>query len=278
MPKLIDVHAHVHFAAYEDDAREVIDRALSDNIWMVTVGTQRETSEGAIKIAEEYKEGLYATVGLHPIHTSKSYHDEKELGGGDAAKAFTSKGEDFDPHIYKGLANHEKVVAIGECGLDYYRLDEKTKEKQAKVFEEHIMIAGAVGKPLMIHCRDAFADLIEILKVNKRKLKTDYPGIVHFFTGSVDDAKELAELGFYFSFGGVVTFTRDYDESIKEAGIERIVLETDAPYVAPVPFRGKRNEPAYILHTAEKIAEILGKSTEEVQGKTTENARKILGI
>ena len=277
-PKLIDVHTHTHFAAYENDAREVIGRALKDNIWVVNVGTQRDTSVGAIKIAEEYDEGVYATIGLHPIHTTKSYHDNKELGGGEAAKAFTSRGEEFDIDIYKKLALHEKVVAIGECGLDYYRLDEATKEKQAKIFVEQINLANKVEKPLMIHCRAAFPDLIKILKANSGKLKTNNAGITHFFTGTLDDVRELKELGFYFSFGGVITFARDYDEAIKEIGLDRIVLETDAPYVAPEPFRGKRNEPIYVKYVAEKIAEILNEDLESVEKKTTENARQLLSI
>jgi len=278
MPKLIDVHTHVQFAAYENEIDNVIERALSGNIWLVNVGTQKNTSEAAITLAEKYKEGVYATVGLHPIHTSQSYHDEKELGGGETAKAFSSRGEEFDSKIYRELAGHRRVVAIGETGLDYYRLDAATKDKQVKVFKEHIKLAEETGKPLMIHCRDAFSDLIKILKDNALILKPDVPGIIHFFTGSVDDARELLELGFHFSFGGVVTFARDYNEAIKLITLDRIVLETDAPYVAPIPFRGKTNEPSYVIHTANKIAEILGESIEKVQEKTTENARKILSI
>jgi len=274
-PRLVDVHTHAHFAAYKGDSREVIDRALAENIWIVNVGTQRDTSESAIKVAEEYDEGVYATVGLHPIHTTESYHDEKELGGGEAAKAFTSRGEEFDKETYTKLAGHEKVLAIGECGLDYYRLDEETKEKQAKIFVEQIEVAETVNKPLMIHCRDAFPDLIKILKENRNKLK-EKAGITHFFTGSVEDAKKLKELGFYFSFGGVITFARDYDEAIKEIGLERIVLETDAPYVSPEPFRGKRNEPANVKYVAEKLVEILNMDIKTVQKQTTENAIEIL--
>src|SRR3989344_7336387 len=166
-PRLVDVHTHTHFAAYENDTREVIGRALKDNIWVVNVGTQRDTSVGAIKIAEEYDEGVYATIVLHPIHTTKSYHDDKELGGGEAAKAFTSRGEEFDIDIYKKLALHEKVVARGECGLDYYRATgdnpQETREQQKEVFIKHIELAKEVNKPLMVHCRDAFRDLIDIL-------------------------------------------------------------------------------------------------------------------
>jgi len=278
MPRLIDVHTHVQFAAYDSDTREVIDRALEEGTWIVNVGTQRDTSEAAVKLAEEYKEGVYATVGLHPIHTTESYHDEKELGGGEAAKSFTSRGEEFDGDSYRKLAEHEKVVAIGECGLDYYRLDEATKEKQTEIFVEQISLADEVGKPLMIHCRDAFRDLIDILVANRTSLVSPAAGITHFFTGTPENARELKELGFYFSFGGVVTFARDYDEAIREIGLERIVLETDAPYVAPEPFRGKRNEPSYVKYVAEKIAEILGKETKEVEKRTTANARKVLNV
>ena len=278
MPRLIDVHTHTHFAAYENDTPKVINRALEGGVWLVNVGTQRDTSKGAIEIAEKYKEGVYATVGLHPIHTSESYHDEKELGGGEAAKAFTSRGEELDRDVYIELASHEKVVAIGECGLDYYRLDESTKEKQAEAFITQMEVASTVGKPLMIHCREAFPDLIKILKDNKNKLIKGRAGITHFFTGIPEHARELKELGFYFSFGGVVTFTRDYDEAMKEIGIDRIVLETDAPYVSPEPFRGKRNEPAHIKYIAEKVAEILGEDLARVEEQTTENARFVLGI
>ncbi len=277
-PQLIDSHTHAHFAAYKNDSDEVIRRALDEGIWVVNVGTQKDTSEGAIRTAEKYEEGVFAVIGLHPVHTGKSYHDEQELGGGEAAKAFVSRGEEFDFDVYKKLAEHDKVVAIGECGLDYYRMSEDSKGEQIKAFEGQIAVANAVNKPLMIHCRDAFPDLISVLRKNKDKLKKDIPGIVHFFTGKKNDAEELMDIGFYFSFGGVITFTRDYDDTIKRVGLGRILLETDAPYVAPVPFRGKRNEPLYVKYTAEKLAEILGVDLDEVKKQTTANARKVLSI
>lgn len=276
MPKFIDVHTHTHFAVYENP-REVINRALENDVWLVNVGTQRDTSKGGVLLAGEYREGVYAAIGLHPIHTDKSYHDVKELGGGEAAKEFTSRGEEFDYEYYKELGASDKVVAIGECGLDYYRMDESKKELQFRAFEAQIKLSNELQKPLMIHCRDAFTDLISILATNRESLVA-IPGIIHFFTGSVDDAIKLKEMGFYFSFGGVTTFTNDYDEQIKTIGIDRIVLETDAPYVAPVPFRGKRNEPMYIEHIAQAIADKLGLSVEEVAHKTTLNARKVLNI
>ena len=278
MPKLIDVHSHVQFVAYEGERNEVIKRALDEDIWIVNVGTQKDTSWAGVVLAEGYREGVYATIGLHPIHTTKSYHDAKELEGGDAAKAFTSKGEEFDFDFYKELGKNKKVVAIGECGLDYYRLDKETKEKQIEVFEAQITLAKEIGKPLMIHCRDAFGDLIEVLRRNKASLLGDYPGINHFFAGSIENAKNLMDLGFYFSFGGVLTFTRDYDNLVKYIGLERIVLETDAPYITPHPYRGKRNEPLFVKYTAEKLAEILGESIEKIHTQTTENAIKVLSL
>lgn len=276
-PKLIDVHTHVQFAAYDSDIAEVIDRSLKSGIWLVNVGTQQDTSSKAVEVANLYKEGVYATIGLHPIHTEKSYHDSKELGEGVAAKDFTSRGELFDYDFYKKLGGDPKVLAVGECGLDYYRLEEATRDKQLEVFEAQINLSFELRKPLMIHCRNAFRDLIDCIVKNKNKLN-DSPGIIHFFSGTPEDAAELMDLGFYFSFGGVTTFTRDYDASIKKIGLDKIVLETDAPYVTPTPFRGKRNEPSYLVHTAGAIAKILELSSETVAEKTTANAKKILKI
>src|SRR3989344_7172607 len=143
-PRLFDVHTHVQFHAFKDDADLVIHRALDVGVWLVNVGTQQSTSENAIKLAEKFSEslpaeastkaGVYATVGLHPIHTEKSYHDAKELGSSNEALEFTSRGENFDYEYFKKLASHPKVVAIGECGLDYYRLEPTTKKKQSDTF------------------------------------------------------------------------------------------------------------------------------------------------
>jgi len=196
-----------------------------DGSWGFNVGTQAYTSQAAVALAEQYPEGVYAAIGLHPIHTARSYHDEAELGGGEAAKAFTSRGETFDMDYYRPLALHEKTVAIGECGLDYFRFDENEgrdiqMKRQREAFMAQIMLAREVKKPLMIHCRNAFGDLIEILS-SPGYQKIDNPGIIHFFTGTPDDARKLLDLGFSFTFGGVVTFPPrkgksqgDYDEAI----------------------------------------------------------------
>lgn len=274
-PKLIDVHTHVQFHAFANDAEVIIQRAHEAGVWMINVGTQRDTSAAAIALAHRYQEGVYATVGLHPIHTEKSYHDAKELSADD--KGFTSRGEEFDYAFYKKMAEDEKVLAIGECGLDYYRLIEETKKKQTAAFVAQMQLAREVGKPLMIHCRNAFADLIDVLK-QERALLNDVPGIIHFFSGSEADALALMDLGFSFSFGGVITFARDYDASIIYIPMERILLETDAPYVTPAPYRGKRNEPLYIEEVAKKMAELKQRSFEDITSITVKNARELFHI
>lgn len=281
--KLFDVHTHVHFAAFEKDYREAIQRALDAGVKMITVGTQRDTSRRGVEVANEF-DGVWAAVGLHPVHTEKSYHDPKELGGG---TGFNSRGEDFDYEYYKKLAMDPKVVAIGECGLDYYRLatsDKRLatsiKEKQKTTFIKQIELARELKKPLMIHCRsskgtdDAYEDLWRIIQDSKFQL----PKISHFYVGSLVMAKKLVEAGFYFTFGGVITFARDYDEVIKYLPMDRIMLETDAPYVSPAPYRGKRNEPAYVVETAKKLAEIKDISIEQVAEATTNTALKIFGL
>ncbi len=278
MPRFFDVHTHAHFAAFENDYKEVIQRALDNDVWLVNVGTQKDTSAKAVEVAESYKEGVYASIGLHPVHTEQSYHDLKELGAGEKAKAFTSRGETFDYDYYLKLGRNERVVAIGECGLDYYRLGEESKKRQEAAFLSQIELAKELGKPLMIHCRSAFQDLIGILKREGAKLVDPNPGIVHFFTGTEDDALQLKEMGFYFSFGGVTTFARDYDPAIRAIGIERVLLETDAPYVSPAPYRGKRNEPVYISYVAAKMADILGTDLKTVCSATTGNAMRVLRI
>lgn len=281
-PKLFDVHTHVQFSAFKDDADLAIEKALDAGIWMINVGTQKDTSAKAVEFANKYKEGVYASVGLHPIHTEKSYHDSQELSASDmrhetSDKGLTSREEEFNYDYYKKLAENLKVVAIGECGLDYYRLEETTKEKQFSAFEAQIALASEIKKPLMIHCRQAFPDLIDILNTRYKILNTR-PGVIHFFSGSKEDARKLLDMGFSFSFGGVITFTRDYDEVIKYIPLERIVLETDAPYVAPVPYRGKRNEPAHIAEIAKKFVEIKALAVDKVENQTTDNAFKIFGI
>lgn len=300
-PNLIDSHTHIQFSAFKDDGDVVVKKALDAGIWMICVGSQKDTSKSAVDTAGKYPEGVYATVGLHPTHTDRSFHDEDELGT--ASQSFTSKGEIFDYGYYKNLAKNPKVVAIGECGLDYAvfarerqqkRASDEApllrseggssdknidliKSKQKSAFVQQIELASEIKKPLMIHCRQAFPDLIAVLIASRSKLAS-IPGIIHFFSGTKFEATTLLDMGFYFTFGGVVTFSRDYDETIKQMPLSRILIETDAPYVAPEPYRGKRNEPFYVQEVAKKMAQIRGVDLEEISHHTVENARQVFGI
>ncbi len=264
-PKLFDVHTHVNFNLFKDDWKEVCDRAVSEGVWLANVGTQQDTSKRAIEMAEEYEKGVYAIIGLHPIHTSKSYHDLKELGEGGAE--FTSRGESFRVEAYRSLAEHPKTIAIGECGLDYYRLDTETAKVQREAFVAQIELANSVNKPLMLHVREAYPDALAIVK-EYAKVQAN----VHFFAGNWEIAKTFLDIGCTLSFTGVVTFTHDYDEVIKNAPLDRILTETDAPYITPTPFRGRRNEPSYVKYGAERMAQIRGMSYEDFAKATTENA------
>lgn len=302
--KYIDVHTHVNLAAFADDWQEVIARAHQAGVAMINVGTQHDTAARAVSLAHGYDEGVYAVVGLHPVHTSKSYHDPKEFT--DMNKGFTSRGEEFDIAYYRTLAADPKVVAIGECGLDYYRVkteqgnatdismsdrtkgatpgyfrtDAQNDNLQKKAFIEQIELANEVGKPLMLHIRsgedkskNAYRDAYEILKTHAKVL-----GNVHFFAGTYEDAKPFWDMGYSTSFTGVVTFTRDYDEVIKAAPKEMLHAETDAPYVTPIPHRGKRNEPMFVVEVVKKLAAIRGEDEEVFATQLLENARRMFNV
>lgn len=268
--RYFDAHTHVNFVAYNEDREGVILRAKDAGVGMNVVGTQKDTSKDAVALAERY-DNVYATVGLHPIHTAKSYHDVKELGEG--GKEFTSRGEQFDAAAYEALARSPRVIAIGECGLDYYRVDPSTKELQTEVFIQHIELANKLGKPLMLHIRNAYDDALEVLKAHA-KVKGD----THFFAGDWDTAKKFLNLGFTLSFTGVITFTHDYDEVVKNTPLDMILSETDAPYVTPVPHRGKRNEPLYVTEVVKAVAGIKGIEEEIVRDHLIRNAVRVFGI
>ena len=269
-PKYVDIHAHTNFAAFNDDRDLVIRRTHDSCVAIINVGTQKDTSRFAVELAQKY-DGVYATVALHPVHTSKSHHDEKELGEG--GKAFTSRGEIFDIEYYKKLGADKKVVAIGECGLDYYHLDDDTKKLQQEVFRAHIEVANFLKKPLMLHIRNAYADAYEIFKTHSK-----VHGHLHFFAGTWEEAKPFLELGCTFSFTGVITFARDYDEVIRNLPLENIMSETDSPYVTPKPYRGKRNEPLYVREVAHMIASIRNQDQEMVKKALVSNARRVFGL
>ena len=280
----IDTHAHVNINAFKDDWQEVILRTREAGVAHINVGTQQDTSTRAVEIAEQYDDGVYAIVGLHPVHTSASYHDESELG--ENMKAFTSRGEVFDKDFYHNLAKSDKVVAIGECGLDYYRLEKDTREVQEEAFIAQIELANALGLPLMIHTRDSkgnsasakaeagvgnvYDDTYEILKQYVK-----VPGNIHFYAGTYTQAKKFFDIGFSVSFTGVITFAKDYEEVVKNSPLDLIHAETDCPYVAPVPFRGQRAEPLMVREVYKKIAAIRGEGEEEVREQLLQNATNL---
>ncbi|PIP68897.1 hydrolase TatD [Candidatus Nomurabacteria bacterium CG22_combo_CG10-13_8_21_14_all_32_8] len=285
-PKYIDVHSHVNFKVFEEDQDAVIRRALDSETWFFNVGTQIDTSLAAIKLAHRYQEGVFAIIGLHPIHTGKSFHDEKELGA--EGKEFTSRGEVFDKNTYRELLKDPKVVAIGECGLDYYHMDEESIKKQKEAFIEQIELANEVKKPLMIHVRNNYEDesknaYVDILEILKKYAKVK--GVIHFFEGSLENAKDFILIGFMISFTGAITYPPrkngrncEYEEIIKNIPLNMILSDTDSPYMAPVPYRGKRNEPSYVKEIVKKIAEIRGLSEVEVAKAIVENAKRIFDI
>ncbi len=289
-PKYFDIHTHVNFAVFDEDRDEVIKRAHESGVLMMNVGTQKDTCQKAILIAEQY-DNCYACIGVHPIHCSKSHHDEAELGEGN--REFTSRGEEFDYDYYLELAKHPKVLAIGETGLDYYHRESVGKtqeaidenvEKQKRIFLEHIRLAQEVGKPLMIHARpskgtmDAYQDVIDILRQeamgDRQKVKANF----HFFVGDIPTAQKILDLGCTMSFDGPITFARDYDELIRFLPLESIMVETDAPYASPLPHRGKRNEPSYVAEIAKAIASIRGEEENMVIEKLLENSQRIFGF
>jgi TatD DNase family protein len=279
MPKFIDIHTHVNLKAFDEDVDATIARALAADTWVVNVGTQIDTSRKAVEIADRYAEGVYAIVGLHPVHTGASYHDEQELGEG--GKGFTSRGEVFDKEPYRTLLQNPKVIGIGECGLDYYRCTEESIAAQKKAFIEQIELANEFNKPLMLHIRNNKEDNIHNAYTDAFKLlqqHTKVKGDVHFFAGSIEEADMFISLGFTLSFNGVITFTHDYDTVIKHTPLNMLLSETDAPYVTPTPHRGKRNEPAYVSLAVKRIAEIKELPFEQVAFALVTNARRVFDI
>lgn len=256
--KYIDIHCHLNHDDFDLDRQESINRAKEQGVAMIVVGDDMKTSLQAIKIAEE-NENIWAIIGQHPT---------------------TVKSEEFDIKKYSELVKHPKVVGIGECGLDYFRDDYADKALQEELFIKQINIANENKKPLMLHIRNgkskdqnAYLDAIEILKKHSK-----VHGDVHFFAGNIHEAREFIKLGFRLSFTGVITFARDYDEVIKELPLNMIMTETDAPFVAPLPYRGQRNEPTYVIEVAKRIAEIKGLNFDEIISHFTDNAKTLFNI
>ncbi len=262
--KYIDIHTHVNLDAFESDFHEVTEQTLSEGVAHINVGTGKETSKKAIELARQF-EGVFATVGLHPVRA----------GGGSEVEG----GEVFGKEEYRLLSVNEKVVAIGECGFDYYRVDKETKDKQEEAFITQIELANELNKPLMLHIRDvqgsmqAYEDAIQVLKQHAKVL-----GNVHFFAGTYEIAKHFWNVGYTTSFTGVITFANQYDEVVKNAPIEMLHAETDAPYVAPKPFRGERNEPLHVREVYKRIAELRGENVDTVRVALLQNAERLFNI
>jgi TatD DNase family protein len=256
---LIDSHCHLDSTEFDADRDETIQRALAAGVeHMLNIGTGNGPPdlEAGVRLADKYP-AFFATVGIHP-------HDAAKAGPGD----------------YRRIADllaHPKVIAVGEIGLDYH-YDFAPREAQKSAFIEQMSIAAPAGKPIVIHTREAWQDTVTLLE--KYWTPHGIGGIMHCFSGGPEEAQRALELGFYLSFGGILTFPKaaQVHAAAKAAPRDRILLETDAPYLAPVPKRGKRNEPALMVHTARKLADLRGESFEDVCRVTSENFRALAGV
>ena len=254
-PKYFDIHSHLNSPDYSNDKEEVLARLEETETHTIVVGTDYKSSKEAVDLADKYKE-VYACIGVHPV-------DNPE--------------RTFERDLFQDLVKHPKVVAIGECGFDFFHsAREADYQRQEKLFLSQIEFAIEHDKPLMIHTRDSYEEVINTLE----KAKEAHPqlrGNIHFFSGDLATAKRFIDLDFTLSFTGVVTFVRDYDDVIRNLPLDKIMAETDAPWVAPVPYRGKRNEPSYVAEVVKKIAEIRGEDLEYVREALVNNALRMIG-
>lgn len=252
---MIDSHCHLNFNAFRDDWRAVADRAFNNGVEaIVNVGCDLESSNKAIEIAVE-SQNCYASVGLHPIYVGKEKFDYEKY--------------------YLKLAEDKNAVAVGEVGLDYYRNSQNT-DQQKEIFGHFLQIAREVKKPLIIHCRDAYEDLYSLLSAEK-----NIPaGVIHCFVGDFKTAKRFIDSGFFIGFTGIITFPKaeDLRKVVVELPLEKILIETDAPYLTPETFRGQRNEPLFVREVAKEIARIKKIPHEEIEKITAQNAKKLFGL
>ena len=253
--KIIDTHCHPQFPDYDKDQEEMIKRNLDDGVFMIAVGADLKSSKGAIELAKECKGKIWATIGAHP--------DEI--------------GDNFNIEGYGKIITKE-VVAIGEVGLDYYRTPEEEKRKRQKeIFLQFANLAKENDLPLILHVRNekngksAHDDMAELLS-------GDMQGVAHSFTGTVDEARKYLNLGFYLGFNGIITFANQYDEVVRYAPIEQILLETDAPWLSPIPYRGQRNEPMRVREVVKRVAELKNMELEELVNICNQNATKLFSI
>jgi len=267
---IIDTHAHVNFNAYREDSSDVLQRSLDNGVWMINVGSQYSTSKRAVEMAQKHQQGVYAAVGLHPIHLQTGL---VEIKGDPEEIQFQAHGESFDYEKYKDLAKSSRVVAIGEIGLDYKPEYISFKTKQEAVLRQQIDLAKELKLPIIFHCRMAHDDLIKLLGENN---SDDTTGVIHCFTGSWKQAQSYLGMGLHLGFNGII-FKLNLDEIIKKTPVDKMLVETDCPYLTP-PQESGRNEPIFVKHVAQKIAEIKGLSVEELIKITTQNAKKLFKI
>ncbi len=267
---MIDTHTHLDFKEFDRDREETIKRFFDlGGEKLVNVGCNLASSEQSAELADKH-ENIFASIGIHP-------HDAENF-----TELVLRKLED--------LAAHKKVIAVGEIGLDFFR-NFSPRETQTKAFKAQLELAEKYKKPVIIHCREAYVDLLEILKSYKI---SGWRGVTHCFLGSWPIAEQLLSLGFYLGFTGAITYPKkrflkdslgmnfnlepEIFKVIKNAPLDRILIETDCPFLAPAPLRGKRNEPGFIKYVAEKIADLKNISVEKIEKATSENARKLFGI
>jgi len=278
----IDTHSHLNLSSFNDDLNEVIAKCADQRVAVINVGTKEATSAKAVKLSTLHKH-LYAIIGLHPIQTVPGRHDENEIGPG--GQPFISKGEVFAKDFYRQLAKSGKVVGIGECGFDYYHTEPDSYAVQEEAFIGQIELANELDLPLMIHTRgpkpgsvsptgrSVYEDVYEVLKQYAK-----VPFNVHFYAGTMAEAEKFFALGGTISFTGVITFADVYEEVVRNAPLNLIHAETDAPYVTPVPYRGKRCEPWMVQEVYKKIAEIKNLEPEEVRAQLVTNAENFYKI
>jgi TatD DNase family protein len=277
--KWIDTHAHLNLSAFCDDVDVVAERCLTEEVSVINIGTKLSTSMRAVELAVRY-EHMHAIVGLHPIQTVPGTHDADEIGEG--GQPFSSQGEAFNLDAFRLLAASPKVLGIGECGFDYWHCPPETYEVQENAFLAQIALANELRLPLMIHTRgpkpgeasptgrSVYEDVYQLLKDH-----ADVPFNVHFYAGTLDEAKKFLDIGGNISFTGVITFARQYEDIIKALPLDTMHAETDCPFVAPVPYRGQRCEPWMVKEVYKQIAAIRGEDEEMVREQLLENSRTL---
>lgn len=281
IPQLIDTHCHVNFNAFKDDGDEVIKRALEAGVGIIMPGSQIDTSKRAVEYAERFHHPFVkAAIGLHPIHLEDREVDDAEVG---SQNKFRTRKESFRRATYEDLIKLSgKIVAVGEVGLDYWRLpaDAKTqeycKQHQGDTLNEQLDLALDYKLPVILHCRKAHDDLLSIIESHPwaSSGQANPPGVVHCYTGNKTQLKAFLALGWHIGYNGII-FKLELEDVIKATPLDRMLLETDSPYLTPPELANARNEPINVKRVAEKIAEVKQVSFKEVARQTTENARRV---